>query len=278
MVSFALALALAGALMTGCWGKDDSSSSSSSSSMADGSSAFGGDSSDSGMIPGEGDSSSMMDGSSSMGASGDSSSSTSASASAKPAAAQVDGDWQTRLVNGSHPLPEDFSVETVSVEHYDDRLFDARAVGHLNDMMKGAADAGLPLYLVSTYRSVKRQTALFNRKINYYIDQGYDAETAKQEAAKWVAAPGTSEHNLGLAADLVSAKWYSSHDDLTEDFEQTPEFAWLAAHCAEYGFILRYPKGKTGVTGVSYEPWHYRYVGVEAAKYLTENGLCLEEL
>ena len=244
--------------------------------MPGGSSAPSGD--DSGMMPGEGDSSSMAGGSSSMGPSGDSSSSASASASAKPAAAQVDGDWQTRLVNGSHPLPEDFSVETVSVEHYDDRLFDARAVGHLNDMMKGAADAGLPLYLVSTYRSVKRQTALFNRKVNYYLDQGCDAETARREAAKWVAAPGTSEHNLGLAADLVSAKWYSSHDDLTEEFEQTPEFEWLAAHCAEYGFILRYPKGKTEVTGVSYEPWHYRYVGVEAAKHLTENGLCLEEL
>ena len=89
------------------------------------------------------------------------------------------------------------------------------------------------------------------RDSNYYLDQGCDAETARREAAKWVAAPGTSEHNLGLAADLVSAKWYSSHDDLTEEFEQTPEFEWLAAHCAEYGFILRYPKGKTCLLNTS---------------------------
>ena len=231
-----LALALAGVLLTGCWGEENSSSVS-----------------DSGM----GESSSLP---------------------SQAAAARPDAGWSTLLVNAEHPLPEDFTVETVPVEDYEDRLFDARAVEQLNAMLKGAADAGLPLYLVSTYRSVERQTALYRRKVNYYLDQGLAQQEAEQQAARWVAAPGTSEHNLGLAADIVSANWYSGHDDLTGEFEQTPEFAWLAAHCVEYGFVLRYPKDKTALTGVEYEPWHYRYVGVEAARYLTENGLCLEEL
>ena len=217
-----------------------------------------------------------MDGSSSSGQM--SSPATPNSLPAKAAAAQPAKDWRTLLVNAENPLPADFEVEAAPVKDYEDRLFDARAVEDLERMLEGAADAGLPLYLVSTYRSVERQTALYKRKVNYYLGQGLAQEQAEQQAARWVAAPGTSEHNLGLAADIVSAGWYSEHDDLTGEFEQTPEFEWLSAHCMEYGFVLRYPKDKTQLTGVEYEPWHYRYVGVEAAQYLTENGLCLEEL
>ena len=101
--------------------------------------------------------------------------------------------------------------------------------------------------------------------------------TAERQAAQWVARPGTSEHNLGLAADIVSADWYAQHDDLTADFDQTPAFAWLREHCADYGFILRYPLGKESVTGVTYEPWHYRYVGEEAARAIMDAQLTLEE-
>ena len=197
---------------------------------------------------------------------------------AKAAAARPAADWRTLLVNADHPLPADFTVKTAPVEDYEDRLFDARAVDQLNQMLEGAADAGLPLYLVSTYRSVERQAALYKRKVNFYLGQGLAQQEAERQAARWVAAPGTSEHNLGLAADIVSADWYSENDDLTGAFDQTPEFAWLAGHCAEYGFVLRYPKDKTALTGVEFEPCHFRYVGVEAARYLTENRLCLEEL
>lgn len=246
-----MALALAGVLLTGCWGRESASSSDGMSSSAPSSSMLPSPS------PDMGESSSLP---------------------SQAAAAQPDEDWRTLLVNAEHPLPENFTVETVPVEDYEDRLFDARAVERLNAMLKGAADAGLPLYLVSTYRSVERQTALYQRKVNYYLEQGLAQQEAEQQAARWVAAPGTSEHNLGLAADIVSANWYNENDDLTAEFEQTPEFEWLSAHCVEYGFVLRYPKDKTELTGVEYEPWHYRYVGVEAARYLTENGLCLEEL
>ncbi len=232
--------------------------------------------------------------------------------------------WATRLVNEANPLPENFSIKTVMIEGYENRPFDARAADALEAMLTDAETAGCKLYLVSAYRSVERQRNLFARKTQSFLDEGFPQEEAEKQAAQWVARPGTSEHNLGLAADIVSANWYSQHDDLTADFEQTPEFEWLQAHCAEYGFILRYPKGnlaadivsanwysqhddltadfeqtpefewlqahcaeygfilrypkgKEDVTGITYEPWHYRYVGKDAAAQIMAQGITLEE-
>lgn len=197
---------------------------------------------------------------------------------AATAAAPADADtWMTRLVNAQNPLPEDFTVETARISGYDERLFDKRAAPELEAMLADAEAAGCKLYLVSGYRSVARQKALFERKTNAFLAEGFDRAEAERQAAMWVARPGASEHNTGLAADLVSADWYATHDDLTADFADTPEFAWLSAHCAEYGFILRYPKGKENITGVTYEPWHYRYVGREAAAAIQEAGGTLEE-
>ena len=198
------------------------------------------------------------------------------SSSAAAAAAAAD-EWATRLVNAANPLPEDFSVKTVNIEGYENRPFDARAATALEEMLADAEAAGNKLYLVSGYRSVARQKALFERKVASFVEEGLPREQAEKNAAQWVARPGTSEHNLGLAADIVSADWYSNHSDLTADFEQTPQFAWLKAHCAEYGFILRYPQGKESITGVTYEPWHYRYVGREAAQIIMQRGITLEE-
>lgn len=205
----------------------------------------------------------------------------SVSQSAQPAAAAAEpypeGDWSLVLVNAQNPLPEDFTVDTVTIPGYDDRQFDARAADALIAMLKAAEQDGTPLYLVSSYRSVERQTALFLRKTNFYKAQGMDQQQAEIEAAKLVARPGTSEHNLGLAADIVSADWYKTHDDLTEEFETTPAFAWLSQNAAQYGFILRYPAQKESITGVKYEPWHYRYVGITAAKAISQQGITLEE-
>ena len=217
------------------------------------------------------DVSDLMDGSSS-------SHSWDGSASGTAAAAAVPGeDWATRLVNAANPLPEDFSVKTVMIEGYENRPFDARAADALEAMLTDAEAAGCKLYLVSAYRSVERQRNLFARKTQSFVDEGFPQAEAEKQAAQWVARPGTSEHNLGLAADIVSADWYAGHDDLTADFDQTPAFRWLQAHCAEYGFILRYPQGKEDVTGVTYEPWHYRYVGREAAAQIMGQGITLEE-
>ena len=183
----------------------------------------------------------------------------------------------TRLVNAQNPLPENFTVETARISGYDERLFDKRAASDLETLLADAEAAGCKLYLVSSYRSVERQAALFLRKTNSFLAEGFDQAEAERQAAMWVARPGTSEHNTGLAADLVSADWYAHHDDLTADFEETPEFAWLYEHCAEYGFILRYPRGKENITGVTYEPWHYRYVGKQAAAEIMQAGSTLEE-
>lgn len=290
ILAFTACLALIGVLFTGCWWNNDDSSSSSSyssssSSMLSGSSSgsmSGGSSSmgDSSMGDNSmGGSSSMSDntmgGSSSSMASSSSMQSSSASTVAN---ASVDFlSWQLRVANAKNPLPDGFTVKCRKIEGYDSRLFDERAADSLEKMLTDAEKAGLKLYLVSGYRSVSRQKALFERKTNYYIDQGLVREKAEEEAAKWVARPGTSEHNLGLAADIVSADWYSQHNDLTADFEETEHFKWLKTNCAQYGFIIRYPKDKQEITGITYEPWHYRYVGQEAAKIIMEQGLCLEE-
>ena len=202
---------------------------------------------------------------------------TASSSAAAANAPSVGEDWALRLVNSQNPLPEDFAPKTTAMPGYDERLFDARAADSLCQLLEAAQQDGCPLYLVSGYRSIERQTALFARKTRFYLDQGLTQAQAEEKASQLVARPGTSEHNLGLAADLVSADWYSSHSDLTADFDTTPAFAWLSQHAADYGFILRYPKDKQAITGVDYEPWHYRYVGREAALAITSAGLTLEE-
>ena len=185
------------------------------------------------------------------------------------------GEFAT-LVNVHHPLEDDFDVTTREIKGTG-RLFDVRAADRLEKMLDDAARAGYPMYLVSTYRTIDYQKGLYNNKVKEYLNMGYDQRTAESEAAKWVAIPGTSEHNLGLAADIVSSIWYNSHSDLTQDFEETEHFKWLYENCADYGFILRFPKGKESITEIVYEPWHYRYVGQEVAHYIMENDLTLEE-
>lgn len=279
-VSLVSCLALLAMLLTGCSFGSSSSAASSSSGMQSGSSGMSGSSSgnmgsdmESGMSKVESDvSSAMSDAKDKM--EGSSSMKDPSSAAATAAAAE---DWATRLVNAANPLPDDFTVKTVDIEGYENRPFDARAATALEEMLADAEAAGNKLYLVSGYRTVARQKALFERKVATFVEEGLPREQAEKSAAQWVARPGTSEHNLGLAADIVSADWYSSHSDLTADFDATPQFAWLQAHCAEYGFILRYPKGKESITGVTYEPWHYRYVGKQAAQFIMQRGITLEE-
>lgn len=188
--------------------------------------------------------------------------------------------WSTMLVNVWSYMPEGYVPEVRRVYNCGadtGKDFDVRAADALELMLSDARAAGYNMYLVSAYRTYDYQVGLFNRKLNEYKNAGYDDETAYSEASQWVAIPGTSEHCIGLAADIVSSTWYNTNSDLTHSFEDTEHFEWLYEHCADYGFILRYPKGKESVTAITYEPWHYRYVGVEAAKYIMENNLTLEE-
>ncbi len=118
------------------------------------------------------------------------------------------------------------------------------------------------------YRTAKEQQEILNDKIQIYINQGYSQSRAEKTAKEWVALPETSEHQLGIAVDINADKSKCSNEEV---------YTWLSENAYKYGFILRYPLGKQEITGISYEPWHYRYVGVEAAREIYEQEICLEE-
>lgn len=181
-------------------------------------------------------------------------------------------DWKLRIVSEAQPLPEDFTVETEEAENC--YLFDARAAQALRDFLAAGRAAGMDLEVASAWRDWATQETLFEDKVNRVMSEtGLEREQAEEIAADEVARPGTSEHQLGLAVDIIS----NDYPWLDEGWADTAEAAWLEEHCAEYGFILRYPPDKSELTGIIWEPWHFRYVGKEAAVYIMENGLCLEE-
>lgn len=180
-------------------------------------------------------------------------------------------DWRLLLVNAWHKLPEDYHVELKTLAN--GLQVDARIYDDLNAMLTDCREAGLEPIVCSAYRTEDTQTRLYRNKVSRLLSAGWSRDTVEQEAARWVALPGTSEHQTGLALDIVSADYQL----LDEQQAQTPEQQWLMAHCWEYGFVLRYPTDKCAVTGIGYEPWHYRYVGKEAAREMQQKGLCLEE-
>ena len=179
------------------------------------------------------------------------------------------------LVNPWNYIPEDYTLELETVQGK--YKMDIKAAESARNLVAAAKEAGFNMQLCSAYRTVEKSAELYQRKVNQYIGYGYSEADAKVEAAKWVAPPGTSEHHTGLAMDLVSSDYWNYYSDLEHDYENFDSFKWMYEHCAEFGFILRYPKDKQDITGITYEPWHYRYVGIEAAEYIMENGLCLEE-
>ncbi len=180
-------------------------------------------------------------------------------------------DWQYTLVNGENLLAADYAPELAAIG--DGQFFDVRAADALKDFIAGARAEGLKVYITSSYRAYNTQKYLFDKKAGEYLYSMGSQEAAVEKAKTIVAYPGTSEHQLGLACDLVD----QYYDYMNETLADTALSQWMAAHCAEYGFILRYPQDKTELTGVMFEPWHFRYVGQEAAVYIMENGLTLEE-
>ena len=181
-------------------------------------------------------------------------------------------EWNLILVNGENPLPEGFTVPALTAVEGGYQI-DSRVAPALESLLDGARAAGFQPMICSAYRSWDKQTYLHQRRINRFLQSGYSREKAVAAAAFWVAKPGTSEHQAGLAVDIVDAGYQA----LNKSQEKRPVQQWLMAHCAEYGFILRYPTDKSSLTGVGYEPWHYRYVGVEAAREIMSAGICLEE-
>ena len=179
------------------------------------------------------------------------------------------------LVNHTNKMPDDYTFETKECGSKTavNKTLQTVACDAFLEMQKAAAAENVTIWMQSGYRSVKYQTSLYERKTKYYLDKGYDNATAKEKAAAVVNPPGYSEHNCGLAADLNSPE----HTGLDEGFEKTAAFRWLCEHAGDYGFILRYPKDAEDKTEIIYEPWHWRYVGVENAAKINASGLCFEE-
>lgn len=179
--------------------------------------------------------------------------------------------WNLVLVNYSHEMEQGYVPElTELVSGYS---VDSRIVEDARRMLEDAEKAGMNIIVCSAYRSVSYQEQLFNSSVVDRLHQDMNYWEAYQDTKMSVAVPGTSEHALGLALDLIS----NEYTELDEKQAQTKEAKWLEENCYHYGFILRYPPKKTEITGIIYEPWHYRYVGVEDAKKIMESGLTLEE-
>ncbi|MBD5104677.1 MAG: M15 family metallopeptidase [Ruminococcaceae bacterium] len=177
-------------------------------------------------------------------------------------------DWALYVIGNKNPLPENFTVETKTVTG--ERTLDSRCADYAIQMLDAAAEQNVGLFVTSSYRSVQRQAENMESYINTLISQGYSQDEAKIQAEKEIALPGRSEHNAGLAMDIVSSDYWSTHDDLDESFEKLPQFDWLIANSWKYGFVLSYPKGKEDITGIIYEPWHYRFVGLKHAEKMHE--------
>ena len=175
------------------------------------------------------------------------------------------------LVNFENTIPKDWKVDLVQLNN--GQSVDRRIYDDLIAMLQAAKSEGLNPLICSSYRPNEKQEQLYQNKVSEYLSQGYSKVEASDKAAFWVARPGTSEHQLGLAVDIVSTK----NQRLDRSQENTVEQQWLIQNSWKYGFVLRYPTYKNSITGVGYEPWHYRYVGKEHAKKINELGVCLEE-
>ena len=173
------------------------------------------------------------------------------------------GSWELQLVNSSHSLPEGYSFELTTLSN--GMSVDSRIYPALEQMFSDMRAQGYAPFVREGYRTHEDQEAIMSNRINSYISQGYSYENAEAQARTYVAVPGTSEHELGLAVDINSEYGYDEYN----------MYSWLAQNAYKYGFILRYPDGGAWITGISYEPWHYRYVGEAAEIY--SSGLTLEE-
>lgn len=180
-------------------------------------------------------------------------------------------DWRLILVNKQNPVPDGFTVKLSGIS--DSMQVDERIIADVYKMMDAASDDGINLMICSAYRSYDRQKTLFNNKINKLMSEGMTYLEAYKVGSMNVTVPGTSEHHLGLALDILTGS-YTKMDD---GFGDTEAGKWLAENASDYGFILRYPKGKEDITGIVYEPWHFRYVGRDYAKDIEKRGVCLEE-
>ena len=176
--------------------------------------------------------------------------------------------WNLAIINIKYPLPDSYAPTLSNAINGSNIQLDSRVSERYAEMYAAAKLSGCVLTPYSGYHSYALQETNYNRKVNFYVNQGISAEEANQKASAQVLPAGCSEHNAGLAMDIVSA---------SSDFINTKEYKWLCENAYNYGFILRYPEDKTALTGMNFEPWHWRYVGTQAAKEMKEKNQCLEE-
>ncbi len=187
---------------------------------------------------------------------------------------EIDNSWAYFLINEEFPLEEGYTPELAHVQGT--FMMDERCAEYARAMLKAAEEDGIYLNVVSAYRSIEKQEENLEAYTERLINEGMNKDDAAAAALKEIAKPGTSEHNAGLALDILTMDWWNTHDDVTADFENTEEYLWLSANAHKYGFILRYPKEWENVTGYTYEPWHYRFVGVYYANEIRNSDLPLE--
>lgn len=179
--------------------------------------------------------------------------------------------WSLVLINEEHPLDTGYTPDLEEVRA--GSFVDARIVEDAKKMLEDAEKEGLNMYIVSAHRDYEAQREVFNTTMTQWISQGSTPLEAYEETKKSVAVPGTSEHASGLAMDITSGQY----GELDEKQAETAEAKWLAENCWKYGFILRYPLDKSDITGIVFEPWHYRYVGKDAAEEIMKKDITLEE-
>lgn len=184
-----------------------------------------------------------------------------------------DTEWNLILVNSSHKLDEAYAESIPLTQLKNGQSIDSRCYPELQQMMDDCRAQGYSPIICSSYRTHEKQQELFEQQVQVYRNDGMDRKAAEAKTAKSVAVPGTSEHELGLAVDITDV----AEQRIVSGMEEQPVQQWLMKNCWKYGFILRYPEDKAEITGIVYEPWHYRYVGKEAAKYIYQNGITLEE-
>ena len=170
------------------------------------------------------------------------------------------------LVNRENKIPDDYEPELT--ELFNGEKVDSEIYPDLQKMFDDMRNEGIYPVVGEGYRTHEKQQEIMDDKIRTFTSQGYSEKKAAEKAEEWVAVPGTSEHELGLAVDINADKERSDNQEV---------YDWLYRNAFKYGFILRYPIGKTSKTGIDYEPWHYRYVGVPYAEKIMNSGLCLEE-
>ena len=187
-----------------------------------------------------------------------------------PQITDVNADLSRFIVNGKYSLPANYKPTLAEAVKGSGVYLDYRVAPYYQQMYDAAKADGITLTPISGYRSYERQKNNFENRIKENMNAGMDKTEATKVAATVIMVPGSSEHNAGLAMDICS---------LAQSFENYAEYEWLDQHAAEYGFILRYPKDEKSreITGVIYEPWHYRYVGVDVAKEIKARGITLEE-